>query len=127
MTKELKYMVKNLITIQLLRKCGYLCDMQWVSQVALVVKNPPANAGNIRDTGSIAESEDPLEEGMEIHSSILALENSMVRGVWWATVHRITKSWTCQKWLSTHTSDIHFKTGIAIDTTLGHSNFKKVI
>ena len=97
MTKELKYMVKNLITIQLLRKCGYLCDMQWVSQVALVVKNPPANAGNIRDTGSIAESEDPLEEGMEIHSSILALENSMVRVVWWATVHRITKSWTCQK------------------------------
>ena len=25
----------------------------WASQVALVVKNPPANAGNIRDVGSI--------------------------------------------------------------------------
>ena len=48
MTKELKYIVKNPITIQLLRKCGYLCDMQWVSQVALVVKNPPAKAGNMR-------------------------------------------------------------------------------
>ena len=38
----------------------------WASQVALVVKNPPTNEGNIRDV------EDCLEEGMEIHSSILA-------------------------------------------------------
>ena len=38
----------------------------WASQVALVVKNPPTNEGNIRDV------EDCLEEGMEIHSSFLA-------------------------------------------------------
>ena len=38
----------------------------WASQVALVVKNLPANEGHIRDV------EDRLEEGMEIHSSILA-------------------------------------------------------
>ena len=31
--------------------------------------------------------EDPLEEGMAPHSSILALENPMDRGAWWATVH----------------------------------------
>ena len=42
------------------------------SQVALVVKNLPANAGDIRDAGSIPRSEDPLEEGMATHSSILA-------------------------------------------------------
>ena len=42
------------------------------SQVALVVKNPPANAGDVRDVGSISGREDPLEEGMAIHSSILA-------------------------------------------------------
>ena len=35
-----------------------------------MVKNPPANAGNVRDSGLIPESEDPLEEGMGTHSSI---------------------------------------------------------
>ena len=30
------------------------------------------------------------------------LENSMDRGDWWATVHRVTKSWTQLKRLSTH-------------------------
>ena len=44
----------------------------WASQVALVVKNPHANAGDIRDTGSILGWEDPLKEGMATHSSILA-------------------------------------------------------
>ena len=37
-----------------------------------MVKNPPANAGDIRDSGSILVWEDPLEEGMAIHSNILA-------------------------------------------------------
>ena len=41
------------------------------SQVVLVVKNLPANAGNVRDAGSIPGGEDPLEESMGIHSSIL--------------------------------------------------------
>ena len=39
---------------------------------ALVVKNLPANAGDIRDMGLILGQEDPLEEGTETHSSILA-------------------------------------------------------
>ena len=37
-----------------------------------MVKNPPASAGDIRHTGSILSLEDPLEEGMATHSSILA-------------------------------------------------------
>ena len=37
-----------------------------------MAKNPPANAEDIRDIGSIPGQEDPLEEGTEIHSSILA-------------------------------------------------------
>ena len=45
--------------------------MSWASLVALVVKNPPANAGDIRDAGSLPDQEDPLEEGMTTHSSIL--------------------------------------------------------
>ena len=37
-----------------------------------MVKNLPANAGDIRDMDSIPGSEDPLEEGMATHSIILA-------------------------------------------------------
>ena len=44
----------------------------WASQVVLVVKNPPANAGDIQDTGSILGMGRLPEEGMETHSSILA-------------------------------------------------------
>ena len=48
----------------------------WASQVALEVKNPPANAGDTRDTSLIPESGRSagylLEKGMATHSSILA-------------------------------------------------------
>ena len=37
-----------------------------------MVKNLPANAGDITDTSSIPGQEDPLEEGMATHSSVLA-------------------------------------------------------
>ena len=39
-----------------------------------MIKNPPANAGDIRDVGSVLHlgQEDPLEEGMATHSSTLA-------------------------------------------------------
>ena len=37
-----------------------------------VVKNPPYNAGDARDTGWSLGQEDPLEEDMATHSSILA-------------------------------------------------------
>ena len=51
------------------------CSMAWDNmgfQVGLVVKNPPAHARDARDTGLIPGQEDPLEEGMATHSSILA-------------------------------------------------------
>ena len=38
--------------------------------------------------------EEPLEEGMATHSSILAWRNPMDRGAWQATVHGVAKSWT---------------------------------
>ena len=41
-------------------------------EVALVVKNPPVNAGDVRDTGLILGWGDPLEKGMATHSNILA-------------------------------------------------------
>ena len=40
-------------------------------QVVLVVKNPPANAGDLKRHG-FDPWEDPLEEGMAVHSSVLA-------------------------------------------------------
>ena len=40
--------------------------------MVLLVKNPPANAGNVREMGLIQGGEDPLEEEMATHSSILA-------------------------------------------------------
>ena len=42
------------------------------SQLALVFKNLPANAGDIRDPYLIPDLEDALEEEMATHSSILA-------------------------------------------------------
>ena len=47
--------------------------------------------------------EDPLEEGMATHSSILVWRIPMDWGAWRATVHGVAKSWTWLKWLSIHT------------------------
>ena len=87
----------------------YLCmqiDLETGLQVALVVKNLPARAGDVRDEGSIPRSEDPLEEGMATLSSILAWRIPMDRGAWQATVHRVSKSWRRLKRLSMHTHRI---------------------
>ena len=40
--------------------------------MALEVKNPPANSGDVIDTVQSLGGEDPLEEGMAVHSSVLA-------------------------------------------------------
>ena len=50
------------------------------------------NAGVPGQACLILGLEDPLEEGITTHSSIL--ENPMDRGAQWATVHGVTKSWT---------------------------------
>ena len=60
-------------------------------QVALVVKNPPANAGDIRDMVSIPGSGRSPGEGNGYPFQYSCLENPMDRGVWWATVHRVAK------------------------------------
>ena len=62
--------------------------------MALVVKNPPANAGDIRDSGSIPGSGGPSGRGHGNPLQYSGLENPMDRGDWWATVHRVAKSRT---------------------------------
>ena len=59
-----------------------------------MVKNPPANAGDIRDTGSILESGRSPGGGNGIPLQYSCLENSMDRGAWRGTVYRVAKSRT---------------------------------
>ena len=66
-----------------------------------MVKNQPANTGDLRDQGLIRVlGRSPGEEnGNPLQHS--CLEHSMDRGAWQATVHGVTKSWTRLKHLST--------------------------
>ena len=70
------------------------------SQVVLVVKNRPANAGDIRDTSSISGSGRSPGGGHGNPLQYSCLENPMDRGACWPRVPRVTKSWTWLKWLS---------------------------
>ena len=72
------------------------------SQVALVVENPPANAGDLREAGSIPGLGRCPGRGHGNPLQCSCLENPMDRGTWWATVHRVTKSRTQLKWLNIH-------------------------
>ena len=77
--------------------------------MAKVVKNPPA-VQETQETGvQSLGREEPLEEEIATHSSILScLENSMDREVWHATVHRVPNS---QTWLSIHAMDVKYEKG----------------
>ena len=61
---------------------------------ALVVKNLPANAGDIRDAGSIPGSGRSPGEGNGNPFQYSCLENHDDREAWQATVHRVAKSQT---------------------------------
>ena len=58
----------------------------WATQVALAVKNLPANAGFARDVGSIPGLGRSPGEGNGNPLQYSCLENPMDRGAWWATV-----------------------------------------
>ena len=60
--------------------------------MALVIKNPPANAGDIRDTDLIPGSGRSPGEGHGNPLQYSYLENPIDRGAWWVTVHRLAKS-----------------------------------
>ena len=61
-----------------------------------MVKNPPANVGDIRDLGLIPRSGRSPGEGNSNPLQYSGLENPMDRGVWLATVHGITESETTE-------------------------------
>ena len=65
---------------------------RWTSQVVLVVKNLPANAGDIRDMGSIPGLGRSPGEGNGNPLQYSCLENPMDRRAWRAVVHEVAES-----------------------------------
>ena len=88
-----------------INQCSHLFDL-WeliqltlsffplTSQVVSVVKNLPANAGGVRNTGSIQGSGRFPGGGNENLFQYSCLKNPMDREAWWATAHRVKKSQT---------------------------------
>ena len=81
----------------------------WASQESLVVKALPANAGDLRASGSIPGSGRSSAGGNGYPLQHSCLENLRDRGAWWATVHRVAKELdttkhTCCKYKWTHMS-----------------------
>ena len=81
----------------------------WASQVALVVKNLPTNARDIRDLSLIPGLERSPRKGHGNPLQYSCLENPMNRGAWRAIVHRVAKSWTWLKWLGIQHREQIFK------------------
>ena len=77
------------------------------SQGVLLVKNLPANAGDVKEAGLITGSRRSLGGGHDNPLQYSCLNNPVDRGVCWATVHGVTKSPTQLKQLSTHPR-VHF-------------------
>ena len=73
----------------------------YYSQVALVVKNPPTNAGDIRDADSVPALRKSPRGGHGNPLQYSCLEYPIDRGAWQATVHGVTKSQPQLKQLST--------------------------
>ena len=67
-----------------------------------MVKNLPANARDMRDSGSIPGSGRAAGGGHGSPLQFSCLENPMDRRAWHTTVHRVAKSWVWLKSLSTH-------------------------
>ena len=79
--------------------CGFCINLIIIivmeaSQVALVVKNLPANAGVTGAVGLMVGSGRSPGAGNGNQPQYSCLENPMDRGAWWATVQRVAKSWT---------------------------------
>ena len=84
----------DVLQMLLYLKVASLCRAGPVSQVALVVKNPPANpdAGDVRDVDLIPGLGRSSAEGNDNPLHYSCLGNPMDRGAWWATVHGVALS-----------------------------------
>ena len=66
----------------------------WAFQLALVVKNLTANAGDVRDLDLIPHWGRSPGEGNGNLLQYSCLENPMDRGAWQVTVHKVAENWT---------------------------------
>ena len=82
----------------------YLCSR--ASQMVLVVKNPPANVGDIRDSGFNPWVGKISWRRAWQPTSVFLLENPKDRGAWWATVHGVAKNRIQLKRLITQASTL---------------------
>ena len=77
-----------------------------ISVVALVVKNPPANVGGIRDADSVPGSGRSSGGGHSNPLQYSCLENPMNRGSWRSTILRVRRSQTRLKRLNMQASTV---------------------
>ena len=96
-------------------------------QVALVVKNPPANADDIRDMGLVPGSRQSLGGGHGNPLPYSCLEDPMDKGALPATVHSITKSQTRLKRLSRHTPTFPANLAAQRVEGCGHQDTKNIL
>ena len=75
--------------------------------MVLTVKNPPANAGDIRDSGLTPGLGRSPGGGHSNPFQYSCLKNPMDRRAWWAAVQWVTKNWRRLKPLSTHARGIN--------------------
>ena len=73
----------------------------WASQVALVVNNPTASAGDLRDRGSIPVLGSSPEGGHGNSLQYSCMENPVDRGAWWVTKSWIQLKLACTVFLNT--------------------------
>ena len=69
-------------------------SQDWASWVVREVKNPTANARDVRELGWIPGSGRSPRGGYGNPLKYCCLKNPMDREAWWATVHGVTMSWT---------------------------------
>ena len=112
------FFLLGFVTLLINFRCSFwnrLTD-KGASRVVLVVKNLPANAGDMGDAGLIPGWGSSPGGGHGNPLQYSCLENPMDRGAWQAAVHRAAKSWTLLKQLSTHPrTDKENKQGLPVE------------
>ena len=83
----------ELLAQVVVQEFGVSCGL---SRVALMVKNPPASAGDVRDSGLIPWSGRSPGGGNGNPVQYACLENPMDRGAWWATDHGVPVTYTTE-------------------------------
>ena len=111
--------------------CSWLCCVihltynmatHWASQVAVVVKNLPANTEDTRDSGSVLRSGRSPGGGNGSPLQYSCLGNPMDSGTWRATVHGVAKSQTRQ-----HHHHYHGYILALFRTFPGNRDFRKIL